>query len=133
MSIKSLGRWVAWWSLSWKFKALIFLAAAELAVAQERLTVQGERPNIFFNGTADVLQDWYLFADYFGFRVYDAEGGVHPLTISPGAPKDSLYVDTRAFIGLGTPFPKQKLHLVGELFPSIRLETALPAPYQWDI
>ena len=72
--------------------------------------------------------DWELTAndsgsggfDYFAIRNVDSNRQIFRL--EGGAPANALYVDDLGQIGLGTAIPQERLHIVGDSGPGIRME-----------
>ncbi|OAN68246.1 hypothetical protein A8B82_04965 [Sulfitobacter sp. EhC04] len=56
--------------------------------------------------------DWLLSSTFSGFAIYDMDGGpTVPLWLENGAPSYSLFVNSAGFVGFGTNFPEEKLHI----------------------
>ena len=107
----------------------------------DNLAVSSVFPTINFDdlNTAE-NPDWQITADELAFDVYDPTSGRTPFRILPGAPSCSICISNTGNVGLGTFSPVQKLHLVQDLSPTIRLEQAggqigpFPFPPQtWDL
>jgi Chaperone of endosialidase len=70
------------------------------------------------------------------FAVTDMDGGVTPFKILAQAPDNSLYVDNRGRLGLGTSTPGARLHMTHGDSPFVRLEqdgSYGMEPQIWDI
>lgn len=77
--------------------------------------VNGDSPTMRLeqNGSSGfTAQTWDVAANETNFFIRDATNGSKlPFKIRPGAPTNSLYIDTDGDIGLGTASPDSKLHL----------------------
>ncbi len=70
------------------------------------------------------------------FSVQDATAGRRPFTIEAGAAANSLYVDDRGDVGLGTSTPVVELHVKDGDTPTLRLEQDGSSgfnPQTWDL
>ncbi|MEZ5716239.1 MAG: hypothetical protein R3D85_14440, partial [Paracoccaceae bacterium] len=68
------------------------------------------------------------------FAVGDVSSGTQPFKVRNAAPSHSLVInDTDGYIGMGTAFPQQPLHIVTAGYPRIRMESTLSTPGVWDI
>ena len=103
------------------------------------LVVKGPFPYILFDDTSIFAanHDWELIVnnDVFGsnrFSIGNLTTGTIPFTVTGGAPTDSIFVDSRGRVGLGTSTPAAQLH-VKHYYPYIRLERTGFAPFFWEI
>ena len=86
--------------------------------------------------------DWTLEANDLNagglarFSIADATAGTLPFTIEGAAPDSTMWLDNNGRVGLGTMFPQNRLHILGLVGPSIRLEqqgTGLLQPRTWRL
>jgi len=61
-------------------------------------------------------QVWDVAGNETNFFVRDAtNGSLIPFKIRPGAPNNSMYIDSNGKVGLGTPTPDANLHVIGNV------------------
>jgi len=85
--------------------------------------------------------DWQLMANETtqngrdAFILSDLTAGTRPFWVLGDAPDNSLYVDHRGYLGLGTSMPQADLHITNKILGQafIRLEESFGAPYSWDV
>lgn len=90
----------------------------------------GNSPGLRLNqdGTSGfTAQAWDVAGNETNFFVRDVTNGSKiPFKIRPGAPNNSLYVDTDGDIGLGTSTPDAKLDIEGQNISALISDTASP-------
>lgn len=86
--------------------------------------------------------DWTLIANDSSngggnyFSIEDRTAGRRVFTVEAGAPANSLYVDNRGYVGMGTSNPVLQLHVADGNTPSLRLEQDTSSGFTaqtWDI
>jgi hypothetical protein len=78
-------------------------------------------------------QTWDLGANESEFFLRDTSAFRVPFRVRPGAPTDSLTIDSSGRVGLGTQSPAAQLHLQqGGVGPGIRLVNTGGTPRSWD-
>jgi hypothetical protein len=61
-------------------------------------------------------QTWNVAGNDFNFFIQDVTNGWQlPFRIQPGAPDNSIYITSSGDVGIGTPFPAEKLHVTGSV------------------
>lgn len=70
-----------------------------------------ESPRIRFEEATGTPYIWDLLGDHAGFDVVDVTTGHTPLAILPGAPTNSMFVNSSGNLGLGTSSPATALHI----------------------
>ncbi|MEQ8923737.1 MAG: hypothetical protein RIE60_23305, partial [Roseovarius sp.] len=69
------------------------------------------------------------------FIISDLTAGTRPFWLLGDAPDNSLYVDHRGYLGLGTSMPQADLHITNKILGQafIRLEESFGPPHSWDV
>ena len=70
------------------------------------------------------------------FSIEDTTAGHFPFTLEAGAPRDSIYLDSNGFVGLGTSTPAKKVQMTYGDSPTLRLEQDGSqgfTPHTWDV
>ena len=91
--------------------------------------------------TAFPTHDWQLMANETtqngrdAFILSDLTAGTRPFWVLGDAPDNSLYVDHRGYLGLGTSMPQADLHITNKILGQafIRLEESFGTPHSWDV
>lgn len=61
-------------------------------------------------------QTWDVAGNEFDFSIQDlTHGWLLPFRIKPGAPTNSIYIKADGNVGIGTPFPAERLHVTGNV------------------
>ena len=99
------------------------------------LLLKSSTPTIDFEDTSTnpgfPARDWQLRVNDPGsggqdrFSIRDRTEGTIPFTIEGGAPENSLFIDHRGYVGIGTMFPSESIHIVDDALPAIAFTTPL--------
>jgi len=110
------------------------------------LKLKSAAPDLLFEDSSTeagfATNDWRMVindkqvngADY--FAVEDVGAGRQIFRIEAGAPTNALTVSQNGKVGIGTGLPMNKIHIVDDTFPSIRLENTgvtWGAPASWTM
>ena len=56
------------------------------------------------------------------FAINDLDAGTTPFAIDAGAPSSAFRIDNQGWIGIGTAFPEEEVHILGDRYPGILFE-----------